>query len=227
MSTIKSQARQAGILYLLLTITGAFGVIYVPDAFIVAGDATATARNIVAGKLIYRIGIYSSLLSSIIFVFLALSLYNLLKDVDRKQAMLMVMLVAVAVAVGIANLFNRAAPLILLSGADYLSVFTKPQLDALALSFIRLHGSVTHLDMIFWGLWLFPFGILVFKSRFFPRILGIMLIVGGSAWLAESFSGIVLPAYRHVVSQVALPFYAVAEFSMMIWLLVKGVNVER
>lgn len=227
MNSIKARARQAGVLYLLLAITGAFATIYVPGAFIVAGDATATARNIATGELTYRIGIYGSLVSSIIFLFLGLSLYHLLKDVDRKQATLMVMLVAVNAAVSVVNLLNRVAPLILLSGADFLSVFTKPQLDALALGFIRLHGSVTHLEMAFWGLWLFPLGILVIKSRFFPRILGILLIAGCFAWLAESFTGFVFPAYRQTVSWVALPFYSVAEFSMIIWLLVKGAKVQE
>lgn len=156
-----------------------------------------------------------------------MSLYNLLKDVDRKHARLMVMLVAVSVAVGVVNLLNQIAPLILLSGADFLSVFTKPQLDALALSFLRLSSSGSHVDMAFWALWLFPFGILVIKSGFFPKLLGVLLIVGCFAYLTVSFTAIVFPAHRHVVNQVALPFYAIGELSMIIWLLVKGAKVQE
>jgi hypothetical protein len=156
-----------------------------------------------------------------------LSLYNLLKDVDRKHARLMVMLVAVGVAVGVVNLLNQIAPLILLSGADFLSVFTKPQLDALALGFLRLRNSGSHVAMAFWALWLFPFGILVIKSRFFPTVLGVLLIVGCFAYLAVSFTAIVFPAHLQVVNQVTLPFYAIGELSMIIWLLVKGAKVPE
>lgn len=224
MNSIKAAARQAGVLYLLLAITAPFNLMYVPRAFIVPGDATATARNIAAGELTYRIGILSGLVSSIIFLFLVLSLYNLLKDVDRKHARLMVMLVAVSVAVGVVNLLNQIAPLILLSGTDFLSAFTKPQLDALALGFLRLRGNVTEVDMAFWGLWLFPFGILVIKSGFFPRILGILLMVAGFAYLISSFTSIVMPAYTHVVSQIMMPLYF-GEVPIVIWLLIKGAKV--
>ncbi len=225
MNSTKATARQAGVLYLLLGIA-AFNIIYVPAAFIVPGDATATARNITAAELTYRIGILSGLVSSIIFIFLVLSLYNLLKDVDRKHARLMVILGSVGAAIGLANLLNQIAPLILLSGADFLSVFTKPQLDALALGFLRLRSNGTQVEMAFWGLWLFPFGILVIKSGFFPKLLGVLLIVGCFAYLTASFTSIVLPAHRHVVSLVTLPFYAIGELSMIIWLLVKGANVQ-
>jgi hypothetical protein len=225
MSSIKTTARQAGVLYLLSAITGVFSLLYIPSKFIVPGDATATARNIVAGELTYRMGIFSGLVSSILFLFMVLSLYNLLKDVDRKQARLMVTLVAVMVAAGVASLLNQIAPLILLSGADYLSVFTKPQLDALALGFLKLDNSLAFVAMAFWALWLFPFGILVIRSGFFPKLLGVLLIVGCFAYLAVSFTGIVFPAYRQVVDQVMLPFYAIGELAMIFWLLIKGARV--
>jgi len=199
---------------------------YVSRALIVPGDAAATARNITAGELTWRIGVLSMLVSSIFMIFLVLSLYNLLKDVDRKQARLMVMLVAVMVILGLANLLNHIAPLILLSGADFLSVFSKPQLDALALGFLTLGSNGTYVGMAFWGLWLFPFGVLVFKSGFFPKLLGVLLIVGCFAYLTVSFTSIVLPAHTHGVNLVMLPFYAIGEASMMIWLLVKGAKVQ-
>lgn len=224
MNPTKAAARRTGVLYLLLGIAP-FNLIYIPRRFIVPGDATATALNITAGELTYRIGILSGLVTNIIMILLVMSLYNMLKDVDRKHARLMVMLVAVMVTLGLANLVNQIAPLILLSGADFLSVFSKPQLDALALGFLRLGSNGTYLGMAFWGLWLFPFGVLVFKSGFLPRLLGVLLIVGCFAYLAVSVTSIVLPAYRHAVDQVMLPFYAIGELSMMVWLLVKGVKV--
>ena len=110
----------------------------------------------------------------------------------------MVLLVSIGVAVALANLLNKFAPLVLLSGADYLSVFTKPQLDALALGFLRFHSSGAAVTTAFWGLWLFPFGILVIKSGFFPRILGILLLVAGFAYLTSSVTSIVLPDYSRL-----------------------------
>ena len=158
--------------------------------------------------------------SDIIFIFVALSLYELLKDVDRTQARLMVVLVSVGAALSLANRLNQLAPLVVLSGADFLSAFSKPQLDALALAFLRLRSNGTTVAMAFWALWLFPFGILVIKSRLFPKALGVLLIVGGFAYLTLSVTSIVVPAYRGVVSQVALPFFAIGELSMIAWLLV-------
>jgi len=210
----------------LLAIIGPLNQIYIPTTFIVPGDATATARNIMAGELTYRIGIFSGLVSHVLFLFVVMSLYRLLKDVDRSQARLMVVLVAVGVAVGVANLFNQIAPLVLLSGADYLSVFTKPQLDALALSFLRVRGGGNYVDMMFWAIWLFPFGILVIKSRFLPRVIGFLLIVGGFAYMSLSLIGIVLPAHRQMATQALLPFYAVGEVSIILWLLIKGVREQ-
>jgi hypothetical protein len=220
-----SPARRAGALYLLLLILGLvdmFGF----SGFIVPGDATATARNIIAGELTYRIGILTDLVTFLIFIFLVVSLYTLLKGVDRWQAMLMVLLVSVGVTIGLANLLNKIAPLILLSGADYLSVFTKPQLDALALGFLTLNSNGNDVDSLFWGLWLLPFGILVIKSGFFPRVLGILLLVAGFAYLTIGVTSIVLPAYSHVVSQATMPLLF-GEFPIIFWLLIKGAKVPE
>jgi uncharacterized membrane protein YwzB len=220
MSTTKAAARRAGILYLLLAITGSFSDVYISGAFIVAGDAAATARNITASELTYRVGILCGVAADIIFIFVALSLYELLKDVDRTQARLMVVLVSVGAALSLANRLNQLAPLVVLSGADFLAAFSQPQLDALALAFLRLRSNGTTVAMVFWALWLFPFGTLVIKSRLFPKVLGVLLIVGGISYLTLSVTSIVVPAYRGVVSQVALPFFAIGELSMIAWLLV-------
>ena len=140
--------------------------------------------------------------------------------------MLMVLLVSIGVAVSLANLLNKFAPLVLLSGADYLSVFTKPQLDALALGFLRFQSTGAAVSTAFWGLWLFPFGILVIKSGFFPRILGILLIVAGVAYLTSSVTSIVLPEYRRVVSRIMMPLYF-GEVPIIFWLLIKGAKVPQ
>jgi hypothetical protein len=194
--------------------------------FSVPGDATATARNIMAAELTYRIAILTDCVTLLLFIFLVVSLYKLLKDADAWQAMLMVVIVSVGVTIGFANVFNKMAPLILLSGADYLSVFTKPQLDALAQGFLSLNSAGNTLDSAFWGLWLFPFGILVIKSRFFPRVLGILLLVAGFALLTSSVTSIAFPAYAHVVSRAMMPL-GLGEFPIIFWLLIKGAEVPQ
>jgi hypothetical protein len=204
MNSIKAAGRRAGALYFLFLIVGLVDM-YGFSHFIVPGDASATARNIIAAQLTYRIGILTDFVTLLIFIFLVVSLYNLLKGVDQWHAMLMVLLVSVGVTIGLANLLNKLAPLILLSGANYLSVFTKPQLDAVALGFLASNGNGNTVAGAFWGLWLFPFGVLVIKSGFFPRVLGILLMVAGFAYLTSSVTSIVLPAYEHVVSQAAMP----------------------
>jgi Domain of unknown function (DUF4386) len=225
MNSIKATARRAGALYFLFLIVGLLDMFGFPR-FMVPGDATATARNIIAAEQTYRIGILTDFVTLLLFVFLVASLYNLLKDVDKWHAMLMVLLVSVGVTIGFANLLNKIAPLILLSGADYLSVFTKPQLDALSLGFLGLNSNGDTIDTAFWGLWLFPFGILVIKSGFFPRVLGILLIVAGCAYLTSSVTSIVLPAYEHVVSQATMPL-GFGEFPIIFWLLIKGAKVPQ
>ena len=225
MNSITATARRAGALYFLFLIVGLVDM-YGFARFLVPGDATATARNIMAAELTYRIGILTDLVTLLLFIFLVVSLYHLLKDVDRWHAMLMVLLVSAGVTIGLANLLNKLAPLIFLSGADYLSVFTKPQLDALALCFLSLNSNGNTVDTVFWGLWLFPFGILVIKSCFFPRILGILLMVAGFGLLTSSATSIVLPEYEHVVSQAMMPL-GLGEFPIIFWLLIKGAKVAQ
>ncbi len=220
MTSIQATARRAGALYFLFLVVGLvdmFGF----TGFLVAGDARATSRNILARELVYRIGILTDLVALLLFIVLVVSLYNLLKSADKWHAMLMVILVSVGVAVGLANLLTKLAPLILLSGADYLSAFSKPQLDALVLGFLSLNSEGNTVAAVFWGLWLFPFGILVVRSGFFPRVLGILLLVAGFAYLTSSVTSIVLPAYGDVVSRAATPLL-LGEFPIIFWLLIKG-----
>lgn len=224
MDSIKATAHRVGALYFLFLIVGLvdmFGFSH----FVVPGDATATARNIIAAEATFRIGILTDFVTLLIFIFLVVSLYKLLKGVDQWHAMLMVVLVSVGVTIGFANLLNKLAPLILLSGANYLSVFTKPQLDALALGFLTSNINGDTITGAFWGLWLFPFGILVIKSGFFPRILGTLLMVAGFGYLISSVTSIVLPEYGHVISRFMMPL-EFGEFPIIFWLLIKGAKVQ-
>ena len=226
MSSIKTTARLAGLLYVVMSIIMVFSYMYLPAKFMVPGDAAATARKITDAALLYRFGILGDLVAQILFIFVVLTLYQLFKDVSRTHARVMVVLVCVGVAAEIVNLATHLAPLILLSGADYLSVFTKPELDALAMGSLRLGNSLGQMLLAIWGLWLFPFGLLTIKSGFFPRVLGILLMFAGVAYVVSCVTSIVFPAYLSVVSKVMMPLYF-GELPIVIWLLVMGAKEPR
>jgi hypothetical protein len=151
-----------------------------------------------------------------------LALYRLFKPVNKTHARQLVILGAlVSVPIVFVNVVNEIAALILARGTESLAAFQKPQLDALAYLFLRLHAYGIIVASIFWGLWLFPFGTLVIRSAFIPRVLGVLLIIAGVAYLASAFTALVLPKYGHAVSQVALPLEG-AELPIVFWLLIWG-----
>jgi len=226
MSSIRATARFAGLLYVVFSILSVFGYMYVPGKFIVSGDAAATARNITASPLLYRVSILTSLAGQVLFIFLVLALYNLFKDVDKKQARLMVVLVCVGVAAEFVNIANRIAPLLLLSGAGFLSAFTQPQLESLAMGCLRWGNNLGQLLTVFWGLWLFPFGILTIRSGFFPKILGILLLVAGFGYLVTCSTFIVFPDQLHTVSKLMMPLYF-GELPIVFWLLIMGAKMPE
>ncbi len=221
MSSTKNPGRFAGLLYLLTSIPGAFALIYVPSKLIAHGNATATANNIAASETLFRLGIAVQLISQAGFIFVALALYDLLKGVNRRHASLMVTLIVVSIPIAFLNELNSIAALLLVRGADFLSIFEKPQRDALAMLFINLHGHGFDVAGIFWGLWLFPLGLLVYRSRFLPRILGVWLAFGGFAYVILSLTGILLPQYQDKVFTYSQPA-TLGEVALMLWLAIKG-----
>jgi len=225
MHSTDKAARVAGAVYLSIAVTAPFSLIYIPRTLIVLGDATATANNILAHETLFRLGIVADLISSVIFIFLALALYRLLSGVNKTHASLMVALVLVSVAVGFMNVLSNIGALTLFRGGDFLAVFGKRQLDALGMLFLGLHRQGLGINEIFWGLWLFPFGVLVVRSRFLPRILGGWLIVNCFAYLAMSFTGLLLPQYENMVSSIAFPALF-GEIAIVLWLLIKGAKVQ-
>ena len=216
------RARLAGFLYLSL-LPAPFGLVYVPARLIVAGNAAATANNILASEPLFRLGIVSILLVDAVNIVLALALYQLLKPVSRPVAALMVLFASVGIGIGMLNELNQLAVLRLLSGAGYLTVFSKDQLQALALFFLNLHAQGLNIAQIFWGLWLFPMGYLVFKSGFLPKILGILLMIACVGYLVDSFAAFLLPGLKVNV----IFFTGWGELAILLWLLIKGVNVEQ
>lgn len=225
MHPIDKAARVAGAVYLSMAITAPFSLIYVPRTLIVRGDSSATANNILAHETMFRLGIVADLITSVIFVFLAMALYRLLSGVNKTHASLMVALVLVSAAVGFMNVLNNIAALVLFRGADFLAVFDKPQRDALAMLFLRLHGQGNVINQIFWGLWLFPFGVLVMRSGFLPRILGVWLIVNCFPYLALSFTALLAPQYLNMLSRITFPVLF-GEMAIALWLVIKGAKVQ-
>jgi hypothetical protein len=226
MSSTRNPGRVAGFLYLLLVLFAPFRLIYIPSTQIVRGDATATANNIAAHELLFRLGIVSDLFCGTILIFLVLALYRLLKGVDQNLAVLMVILGGLLPAtIDFLNVLNDAATLVLVRGADFLSVFEKPQRDALAMLFLRLHHQEIVAAEILWGLWLFPLAILVYRSRFLPRFLGVWLIINGFAYLIMSLTGLLLPQYEDMVSNIAFPAL-LGEMAFMLWLVIKGAKPQ-
>jgi hypothetical protein len=217
-------ARVAGAVYLSLVLTAPFSLLYVPGKLIVRGNAAATANNILTHEMLFRLCIVADLLSSVIFICLGLALYRLLSGVNKMWAGAMVALVLVSATIGFMNVLNNIAALTLFRGADFLAIFEKPQRDALAYLFIRLHNQGEFMNEIFWGLWLFPFGLLVFRSGFLPRILGAWLMIACFAWLVLSMMALLFPPYYDVAFRIAQPVLF-AELAIMLWLLIKGAKV--
>jgi hypothetical protein len=211
-------------MYLVMSIAAVVAFSNVPTWSIVGGDALAIANKIAASPMLYRIGVLSDLVAQVLFVFLVLALFELFRGVDTKLAALMVALVLVQVPMAFANMLLGIAPLVLLSGDDYLRVFDKGQLEAMALGFLNLRGYGIKASMAFWGLWLVPLGLLVFRSGFIPRILGVLLIVGCFGYLATGATSLLFPAYAHAVN--ALTGLAVGEIVIVFWLVIKGARTE-
>ncbi|WP_353062069.1 DUF4386 domain-containing protein [Tunturibacter psychrotolerans] len=221
MSSTKNPGRFAGLLYVLFSIPGVFAMVYVPSKLLVHGNAAVTANNIGASETLFRLGIAAQLISQAGFIFVALALYDLLKEVNRRYASLMVTFVVVSIPIAFLNELNSIAALVLVRGADFLTLFEKPQRDALAMLFLNLHFQGLVVDEIFFGLWLLPLALLVYKSRLVPRFLGVWLAIDGLAWVILSLTGILLPRYYDKVFTFAQPA-SFGEVAFMLWLVIKG-----
>lgn len=224
MDPLKRDARIAGFLYLIPL--APIRLVYIPRSLFVPGNAATTADNIAASETLFRVGILADLFAGVAIIFISLALYRLLSRVDRNYAALMVILGGLMIApIYFVNTINDAGALLFASDAEFLSVFDEPQRDAMALLFLRLHHHGVLANEIFWGLWLFPFGILVYRSGFLPRFLGVWLIINSVAWLAVSFTSILLPRYEDAAFAVAMPAF-LGELATMLWLVIKGAKEQ-
>ena len=217
-SSLKKTARLAGLLYLLLVITGVYGIMYIPSQIFVAGDSVSTAKNMISNELLFRTGILNDIISNIIFLFLVLVLYRLFKQVNENQAKLMVALVIVQIPFAfIMEAFNITS-LMILKG-EILKTFELSQKQDFAMLFLKINDYGTLPLEMFWGLWLLPFGLLVYKSGFIPRIFGILLVVAGIAYMIDSTIALLFPSYSVYVKQPTLLLVAIGEISITLWLI--------
>ena len=227
MTSLSKDARVAGLLYILASVVGVPRLMYIPNKLFVYGNATETAANIAAHESLFRLGIASELLGAALWLFVPLALYRLLKGVDQTLAVLMVILGSLMqVPLFFVNTVTDAAALLFTRGGGYLSVFNKPQTDAFARLFLDLHHQLDLANLVFAGLWLFPFGLLVYKSRFLPRFLGVWLMIACFAWLAFSFTGLIFPAYQDKAFSITQPI-ALGEVATMLWLVIMGAKEQR
>jgi len=226
MNSLKKIARGAGILYILMDVFMIFSGMVVDPKIYVPGDAVATASNILASEWLFRLGFVSFLVGLILQLFLVHVLYELFKSVDKGQARLMVILVVAGVSVAFLNNLNQYAPIVLLSGAEHLSAFNPAQLQTLAMVFLDMYNNGIMVAEIFWGLWLIPLGILVYKSRFVPKVLGVLLIVGCFGHLLSFLSTFLFPDYSAILIPIS-EMVMFGELPVFLWLLIKGVKDQQ
>jgi hypothetical protein len=220
-------ARIAGGLYLINIVFGAFTVGYVPAVIIVPGDAAATAHNLLAHELLYRLGLVAHIIVLLTNIPLAVIFYELFKVVNRRFALLVVFFTLVGTAVEGANVLTQFAPLLLLGGGHYLSVFTPEQVQALAYLPLDSQAISYNMQQVIYAGYLLAAGYLVFRSTFLPRTVGVLLAVGALCYLTYSFADFLAPGFAaHLVPYIQVPS-GVAELSLCLWLLVRGMNVSR
>jgi len=223
MKSIQRNARIAGILYLLLIPFSIFGMIYVPSQLLVAGNGAETASNIMASESLFRQSIISALTVQVINIFLVLALYKLLRPVNKTMAVLMVVFSLVAVPIAMLNELNHFAVLLLSTDAVNMAGFNAEQLQALIPLFLDLHEYGLSIAGIFWGLWLFPMGYLIYRSGYLPKFLGVLLMIGCFGYLVDSLAIFLLPGSQ--VNVATFTFWG--EILFPLWLLIRGADVEQ
>ena len=225
----KAYTQFAGLLYLLIAITGGFSIGYMPTIIIVSGDAAATAQNMLDNQWLFRLGIAGDIAVLLLEIVLTVMLYRIFKEVSKTVAMVATFSrLAMSVIMGF-NLLNYLIPVLLLGGSNYLAVFETDQLEALALVFLDAHKYGEYVWQLFFGLHLIALGYLIFKSSHFPKIPGILMMVGSVGYSGDSISRFISlnNASISIVVGVLLAIAVLGELSFTFWLLIKGVKASN
>ena len=222
MRPIRNPGRVAGLWYLLLVVIGPLRLIYIPNKLFVLENPAATVNNIAAHEWLFRLGMVSDLAGGVILIFLVMAFYRLFKGVNEYLAVLVVIFGGVMPAlIYFVNVVSDAGTLMIVQGAAFMSIFDKPQRDAIAVLLLRLHNYQNTAAETLWGVWLFPLAILVYRSRFLPRFLGVWLAINGVAYVTLSLTGLLSPQYQGKVFLISQPAM-LGEMALMLWLVIKG-----
>ena len=225
MTSRNKTARLAGILYLMLIIGGIISLAYIPSQLIVRESASKTFENITNSEFLFRLGIVISVITFLIYIVLPLALYKLLQEVNKVYAKLMVIFVLVSVPISFVNMLNKFSVLTLINKTDYLDKLGVSELQTQVMFHIDKYNNGIEISQIFWGLWLFPFGYLVYKSSFLPKILGILLMASCFGYLITFFGGFLYPDfYKTTISDIVGYLAPLGEFGICLWLLIMGTN---
>lgn len=223
MNTTQKTARMTGFLYLMVAICSGFAYAIVHKNLVVAGNAAATADNIIHNRGLFRLGLMLDLTGQVFFTLLPFYLYKILYRIQPDTAAWMAVLAWIGVPIACINLVSQFAAGQLLSGAGYLSAFETDQLQALSLLFLDIHAHGVLIAQIFWGIWLLPLGILVYRSKFLPKFLAILLILSVGVYVIGSFIAFLAPRYAGAFGLMYI-VPATAELGMCLWLLIRGVK---
>lgn len=220
----KYLARIAGLLYLIVIICGIFAEKYVRFTLVDLNDSAVTAQNIGNQEFLFRMGFVADLIMQLAYFLLPVVLYQLLKKTSKELAGLMVLSVTVTVAIMCINMLNHYAPLLLLNHNIYTSAFSTEQINNSVSFYLEMHNKGYHIAQLFFGLWLLPLGYLVFKSERFPKIIGILLIVGCFGYLTDFLIYFLCPENSIALSEYITAPADLGEFSLCLYLLIKGVK---
>ncbi len=228
MTNPKKIARIAGFLYLIVVLSGIFSLMYVPTKIIVWENANSTFTNVIENETLFRLGLLGYMICYTTFLILPFVLYKLLKEVNKVFAILMVALATVSVPMALINIQNQFNVLSLISGENYLKVFTKEQLESQALLYFNQYDNGHLITSVFFGLWLLPFGYLVFKSHFLPKVLGILLMIGCFSYLINFIGNTLFPNYSSfgISSIIQIPA-SIGEIGICLWLLIVGIYRKK
>jgi hypothetical protein len=225
--SIKTTARIAGIFYLVIIIAGMFSVLFVRDQLVVAGDPATTAHHIIGHQTLWRAGVASDLVMHLCDIPVMLIIYVLLRPVSSRLALLALLFNVIQTAVLVANKLNLMAALLPLSGGAYLKTIDPQILYTQSYLAIRLHDIGFGVGLLFFGMTLLVNGYLIRKSNYLPKVIGILLQIAGGCYLASNFGLIIAPQkFAPLSIWLMLPCF-LAELSLALWLVIKGVNEEK
>jgi hypothetical protein len=222
MDSTKQQGRICGWLYFLSSVPAPFSLLYVPGRYLVSGDPAATAGAIRAGEAMFRLGIVAELLSATLFLLMGLAFYRLFDKVSKGHAKALLWFVGLSVPITYLNELARVAALMFAQGTQFAGAMDPRQLDALSLASFQLHQFGVDLAQIFWGLWLFPLAVLVWRCGWMPRVLAVLLALAGAGYVAASVTAIAAPSIHHVTFMVAGALGGLGELPTMLWLIIVG-----